>query len=348
MTAIYSQPLNPQVVYVQATTPSDLTEGKLWYNTTADTLYVSDGSSYAIMTTDLSPIQKQLLEMDLNILINSTASSSTLNDWESMFIDIFTDADGTNNTIDTGNTTAVFRTGNNSYSNITSVDTNETSGITFNTTASISDYYGFHIHANSNLVLTEIKKHASCTATKGYLTDDDGNILKSASFIGDYAFIFYPLISGTNYYIGAGSDGSDYDVHYDSGALGYPINNTNINFLSGSNNLGSEHATLGSNIIQVSTTTTVENTLIQTNVTTVKTGATHTQLFSHNTITGTGTITYDISMDNGATYTTNLTLNTKNAITSTTGTQMIIKLNLNGIGVDNIVKAKDYSIMLFY
>ena len=66
--------LNPQYVYVQATTPSDLTQGKLWYNTTAKALYSSDGSSYSTMTTDLTPLeavdlilQKQNLEQGINI-----------------------------------------------------------------------------------------------------------------------------------------------------------------------------------------------------------------------------------------------------------------------------------------
>jgi len=40
--------LNPQYIYVQATTPSDKTQGKLWYNTTTGNLYTSDGTNYNI------------------------------------------------------------------------------------------------------------------------------------------------------------------------------------------------------------------------------------------------------------------------------------------------------------
>jgi hypothetical protein len=103
-------------VYVQATTPADLTEGKIWYNTATNTTYVSDGSSYSeIVDVDLSNLYQQQLEQDINILINSVASSSTLNDYDDMFVDKFTDSNGALNTIDTGNTTAFFDT--NKYSN---------------------------------------------------------------------------------------------------------------------------------------------------------------------------------------------------------------------------------------
>jgi len=36
-------------VKIQATTPTDLTEGRLWYNTTDNKTYVSDGSSYGAL-----------------------------------------------------------------------------------------------------------------------------------------------------------------------------------------------------------------------------------------------------------------------------------------------------------
>ena len=99
--------LNPKYVYVQASTPSDTTEGKLWYKTGDNTLYASDGSSYNQVTTDLGDLELQQLEQNLQILINSAAASSTLNDYDDMYVDAFSDADGTNDTIDTGNTTAV-------------------------------------------------------------------------------------------------------------------------------------------------------------------------------------------------------------------------------------------------
>jgi len=54
--------LNPQYIYVQATEPSDKTQGKIWYNTTANVLYSSDGTNYNVLETDVSKIY-QLIEL---------------------------------------------------------------------------------------------------------------------------------------------------------------------------------------------------------------------------------------------------------------------------------------------
>jgi len=76
MTAIISQPLNPQYVYVQASTPSDLTEGKLWYNTTDNFTYVSDGSAYNLVATIQTPQRKIYEGTDLNIDISASATTT--------------------------------------------------------------------------------------------------------------------------------------------------------------------------------------------------------------------------------------------------------------------------------
>jgi len=73
--------LNPQVIFVSATTPSDTTEGKMWYNTSDNSLYVSNGTNYITMSTDLTSIQTLIQENALNILVNSAGASTTLNDW---------------------------------------------------------------------------------------------------------------------------------------------------------------------------------------------------------------------------------------------------------------------------
>jgi len=40
---------SPRIIYTQPTAPTDLTEGVLWYNTTAKQLYVSNGTIYTSM-----------------------------------------------------------------------------------------------------------------------------------------------------------------------------------------------------------------------------------------------------------------------------------------------------------
>jgi len=90
-----------------------------------------------------------------------------------------------------------------------------------------------------------------------------------------------------------------------------------------------------------------ETFLIQTNVQTITAGVKHVQIYSTNTITEIGSITASVSLDNGSTYTTDIPLNTKTAITSTDGTQFILKLNQN-VGSDGSVENKNYAVMLFY
>ena len=97
--------------FVQEGEPADLSEGNLWYSTTDKKLYVSDGTSYEEVSieTDLTQLEQQQLEQNLNILINS-ASASVLNDYDDMYLDIFSDSNGYDNTIDTASGTAIFDT----------------------------------------------------------------------------------------------------------------------------------------------------------------------------------------------------------------------------------------------
>ena len=319
--------LNPQVVYVQATTPSDLTQGKLWYNTTDNTLYTSNGTSYVGMETDLSDLQRQQLEQNLNILINSVASSSTLNDWDDMFVDSFSDADGTSDTIDTANTTAVFNT--NLYEN-KAVDTeeqlNEVTGSertfitkkTFNLSPSIllDGAVSNEIAITSGLYLTECR-------LKYTYADDSEDYSETESVTGTsnlYVAKTYSNPDGTGL-----KEIKKIEVQLTCNEYSYLEKNTIVPF------------SLSAPI----------KLIVQTNAITCDTAQISHQVFSHNAVAGTGNITYDISFDNGSTYDTAQALNTKNARSSTTGTEMILKLNLIG-NKQNTATADDYGIMLFY
>jgi len=343
--------LNPQVVYTQATTPSDLTKGKIWYNTTNNSIYTSNGSSYVLLKTDLSQIQKQQLEQDLNILINSVASSSTLNDWEDMFVDEFTDADGTSDTIDTENTTAIFST--NKYIN-QFYNSNQAHGETQTNAAGFVGKGGLRIEATANFKLTKVSKVSTSDATHAYIhayTDGSalGDLLASAVFSGNDATFTYDLTNGVKYYIVIDKEANTC-AHKRSSGTTFPIAKGFLTFDAGVEGQGgfSESSTMVMSVESISGTTIPANLIIQTNAITCDTAQTHHQVFAHNTLAGSGAITYDISFDNGSSWDTDQTLNTKNARVSTTGTQMILKLNLNGVGAGNTASADDYGIMLFY
>jgi len=324
MTAITSQPLNPQYVYVQTSTPSDLTEGKLWYNTTAKALYSSDGSSYSVMETDTSPLQNQLLEMDLNILINSVASSSTLNDWETMFVDIFSDADGTSNTIDTGNTTAIFDT--NKYINTEIVlDANEDTELTTQSDTFILQKTFSAINTYIKHGKNEIKTNyngVTCYCKYIFTYDDES----TAEVI--------MTENGTSYV----------EKEYLNPNLDKIVTEINVYHRLKTGEVSRMVYLKLDKIYEC----VIDDLIIQTNAITCTTAQTSHQVYCHNATAGTGAITYDISFDNGSTWDTAQALNTKNTRSSTTGTQMILKLNLNGVSIGNTSQADDYGVMLFY
>jgi hypothetical protein len=114
--------LNPQVVYVQTTEPSDKTQGKLWYNITANTLYSSDGTNYNVLgETNVSIIYQLIGQNGLNILDNTAQATLTAGTNANFIRDIYSDNTGYLNTIDTGNTTATFLT--NKYINVGNLST---------------------------------------------------------------------------------------------------------------------------------------------------------------------------------------------------------------------------------
>lgn len=60
--------LNPRVIFTQATEPNDKEEGKLWYDTTTKTLYVSDGTEYIPLESDF---------VKLGEIINTATTTET-------------------------------------------------------------------------------------------------------------------------------------------------------------------------------------------------------------------------------------------------------------------------------
>ena len=333
--------LNPQYVYVQATEPSDKTEGKLWYNTTNNALYSSNGTTYITMETDTSAIQKLILENGVQILINSAGATTTLNDWDDMFIDNFSDSGGYLNTVDTGTTTAFFNT--DKYKN--NIISNDAHNVTLNAHETGTTKQGFKILTKNTEILTKVTKHNSVTATKCYLYSGDyTSLLDTQSFIGNDATFNYSLTDDTSYCIVVDKEDATFTSYYVV-EMNFPVVKTNINYIKSMYN-GSENDHYGHSITSI-TTNTISNKIVQTNAETITANPLAHQVYSQNTTAGTGTTTYDISFDNGSTWVINQAINTKNTSVHN-GTQLIIKLNLNGSGIGNTAEAENYAIMLFY
>ena len=72
MAIISEAPINPKYVYVQATEPADKTEGKLWYNTSNEATYSSDGTTYNL----LGETPPKALQIYTGADFNSSAGAS--------------------------------------------------------------------------------------------------------------------------------------------------------------------------------------------------------------------------------------------------------------------------------
>lgn len=335
-------------VYTQATTPTGATEGSLWYNTASKILKTYDGSTWSEVTTDLTSLEQQQLEQNINILINSASASSILNDYDEMFLDVFSDSTGYDNTIDIGNTTASFVT--DQYVNGGS-ETTLNSGFILNTTAGDTNLGGYGISVDVTCELKSVTKSSECTGTTAYLrATPTGANIATASMVGNTA-TFSPtqtLTQGQNYAIMVGSGGSGYTRDIQT-SISYPVDGTHINLTGGVwSSTDVPESTVAKNIDNIVTVLEPSDKIVQTNAISVITGVTNHQVYCHNTTAGTGAITYDMSFDNGSTWDVDQELNTKNIASSTTGTQMIIKLNLDGIGEGNTSFTKDYAVMLYY
>lgn len=169
-------------VKVQSTQPTSAVQGDLWVDTDDNALYQYTGSTWQTVTQDVGYLNMQQLQQAIAILALQANASLTPADYDTMFLDKFTDNTGYDNTVDTGNTTASFLT--NVYNNGGAL-TGLTGYWKFNeSSGNASDSSG-----NSN------------TLTNTSVTYGAGKISNCAVFNGSAKF----NCSGTNFAMGTGA-----------------------------------------------------------------------------------------------------------------------------------------------
>lgn len=343
-------------VFVSDTTPSDVTEGKIWIdtNTTPPITKVSDGTTYNALSTDLSVLEDQMIRQSIGILKLEANATLTTQDYTNIFLDVFSDANAYDNTVDTETTTATFQT--NKYQNTIGASAETTAhGIAYASQDVDSGTHGLLITVNNACAITSVTKYTQCTGTRCTISNyaTPSTLMGTATFSGDVATFTTPvaLTVGQTYDIAVDNSGASYTRAL-SGASAYPYNDTNINITDNVYNAITTPSHAGDYAVSITSIATEDsspaNKIIQTNAITVTTAQTHHQVYCDNATAGTGTVTYDISFDNGSTWDTAQALNTKNTRAGTTGTQMIIKLNTNGIGSGNTSNVSNYGVMLWY
>ena len=344
----------PIYVYTQDSTPSDLTEGKIWVDTSTNppVTKVSDGTTYNALSTNLTPIRKLIGLNGLNILDITAQSTLTEGINANFERDIYSDSTGYLNTIDAGNTTADFLSSTSDYfsgaNNGWIAEDTRAHGITMANTTSASGKKGFVVTTNSACYVQKITKHASSNVTKGYILNTSDEVLAQATFSGNDATFSTPLslATGTTYYIVADADGSSITRSYGGG--GYPITTSEFTWIQYYN--GSPSGTGESwDIVSVTTATediTYSNKIVQTNAQPITDTYSNFMIVSNETIEGTETIDYDISFDGGSNEQTGLSSFTEYGITDS-GTSIILKQNLNGTDASNYTKASNWGVLLW-
>lgn len=334
----------PIIVYKQESEPTG-TAGALWYKASTDELFYYSTTWEVLNASTSQYIYDNILRNSIAILQLKAAASAAAPDYDSIVCDVFSDTTGYSNTINTGATTASFST--NKYQNATlSADVVDVFPVAVNNSyATQTAKFGAKITTNNPCVLTKLTKEASCTATKAYLTDSSLNVLASAAFSSNDATFSYTLADNTTYYFLADLEGASYQPRYAADCT-FPYADTNFNWVAG--RPGGADSTTQNFCIQSATTKTIsyEDKIVQTSADTLPFTASSFQLYAPITTAGTGGVTFDVSFDNGAHYQTGLSLNTIYSVVNT-GTQLIIKLNLNAGASAGTAEATGYALMVW-
>jgi len=291
----------------------------------------------------------KLFKLDSEKAINdiSTTNSGELAASSQVLIDKFLNVTGQNNTIDTTNTDSLY-THNSHICNGDLTPTTDTSNTSWQSNYGYPYFYGVKIYAKKNINLYQVLKASGCSATVCKILDSSGTVLATANFSGNYATFNYTILEGHTYQIGAYIDGSTAYTRTDKHPFSYPVNGTNVNFTGP---VGDSNYIFN---IQGIITTDYDNydnfvnSVLQSTPKTIPAGKTKvfiTPLLYEELATG-DSITADISLDGGTTYTTNIPLNTWSDITSTDGTSLIAKLNLNTGDGSTTPKIKGWRVLL--
>lgn len=322
---------------------SGLTSGT-WYglNATAGTLTANENYivGLAISATqiilikpkkDMSTRDNALYKLQGEKAINdvSATNSGVLAGSSQVLIDKFLDSTGQNNTVDTGNTTAQYYPFSDYYN-----CTTDTPSDTQTLTTSDDDWasvVSFTVTAKKKMIVTTIAYYKSDggSSTIYYTISQGGNTLvsksKSVGSAGYYTQTFSMLDYTTPIEIG------DFTITVAGGSYNrirksYSVDNSLLTISSQS---VCAPDTTNTFLIAESVEDYVDST-IQSVATTIPSGKTKvfvTPLMYEALATG-DSITADVSIDNGAHYTTGIPINTWTPITSTNGTSLIVKANL--------------------
>lgn len=335
----------PRIVYKQTTAPA-ATAGAFWYKTDTTEFFYYDGSSWVEISTGAPATALLSIENALSILEIQAADTITPDTSAQIASDIFTEILGYNNTIDLTNTNSQF---NENYFNNFLSSNNAHARTMGNNYGSKTTREGVKITATTNGKIYAIKKNSNTLATKAYIYDAAGTgLLGSADFSGNYAAFSTPIsiTNTTSYCVLVDAAGGAISCYNEHNGLTSTITETYCNYTDGV----TANTTLNDNlniIEEIFISSTNNNTIIQTSKIDLPSTPSKFIIFAfRDETTGTGSITADISFDNGANYQTGIPLNTETSITNI-GDEMILKLNLNAGASAGTAEAQGYGVLFW-
>lgn len=205
------------------TTPS-AADYQFWIKPSTNEGFFSDGTSWTEIPTGAPATAVLGIENALNILELQIAETITPDTSAQMVCDIFVDADGHNNSVDTGNTTAKFTT--NKYQNLSSIIDNllvyykldETSG------TDVIDSSNGNNGTNSGCSVNQ-----TGLLGESYEFSSGDNIATTLSLSGDFSFSCWVYLSGLpaggTYYCLYSSGLSPWIGISETGAVKFHLNN---------------------------------------------------------------------------------------------------------------------------
>lgn len=321
--------------YRQIDEPADALTGALWFNTSTNILKVLNSSSEWVNVAEEQDLILKLIGNNaLNILDLTAQANLTAGINANFERDIYTDSDGYLNTIDAGNTTASFDT--NLYkNNLTEPLTYTKSYNTFKSSTTI-DFTA----KTDNIYLSHFELTTTTSSSFTIAVVQNSVTLASKSLSGsstlEFDFTegdFSSLIQAGDFQVTITSDASYYADHeqqtydgtlYSMSSSYVPNNNTDGIIFTGIN----------------------QNTCVQTNAQTIEAGFTKFMIVANEETSGTGSVTYDISFDNGTNYQEDLESFTEYNI-SDAGTSLILKQKLNAGASSGIASAYNWGVLLW-
>ena len=283
------------------------------------------------LATTSNGLSDTVVEHEIEIIELQANAGTEPFDHDSLISDTYSDSDGYDNTVNTGNTDANFDSNKYERDNDTGVEQNHAVAFT-NTDGARSVPEGVKILINNTAYkILAIGKDPLCTADEAYILDSGKNIIATTdNFVGNIAKFSQPieLVAASAYYLAVDKPSGTYNGRNEgAGSPAYPIAGTEFNYTTGfAANI--DDATVLYNVTTAYAFTAQPSKLIEHDLPTITGSVVETQLIVRDSDRESGDeVNYQLE-DGSANVDQDLELNTLNPITALVSnpTKMRIKL----------------------